>query len=582
MAEPRFSPDGSRLGWLEAADGLTRLLVGPADGAGPGRPVAAAVELGSAGAYRGGMWGWVDDDRVAVVSRAGQLVVVTVDPVDAAPVVVARDGRSSAPAAAAGRLLFSLGRDDAMDIGEVPVDARTWPQRWSFADFAWDPACTRDGRYVAWHEWDLTAMSWTASRILVVDRREGVPRVIAGGDDVSVGQPRFSPDGQWLAYVSDASGWWNVYVSRPDGSDAHPVLAEANDHAEPAWGPGQRSFAWSPDSNAIALCRNEDGFARLVRVMLTGEVTELTRGWHHGLDWSTAGVVAVRSGARTPPQVTVIDPETATKRVVARGVPAGMEDAAREPEVVRWSSDGQTIAGLLYRPDVDDTSPPLLVDLHGGPTGQAIVRWDGWLRYFTSRGWAVLRPNPRGSTGYGRAFVQDWPRSWGDADIADIAAGIRAAIDQGACDPSRIAVCGGSSGGLSALLVGIRHPDLVRAVISAYGVTDLFDLANTTHRFESRYFDEIVGTLPGAKAAYRERSPVAHAAAITMPLLVLQGDADDVVPPAQAQLLVDAVRAAGGTVEHEVYPDEGHGFAKIATIIDELERTHAFLERWVR
>jgi len=121
----------------------------------------------------------------------------------------------------------------------------------------------------------------------------------------------------------------------------------------------------------------------------------------------------------------------------------------------------------------------------------------------------------------------------------------------------------------------------VRAAVSAYGVTDLFDLARTTHRFESRYLDEIVGPLPAAAATYRERSPVTHAAAITAPLLVLQGDADPVVPPAQAQLLVDAVRAAGGTVEHHVYAGEGHGWSRRETVADELARTWAFLERWV-
>jgi dipeptidyl aminopeptidase/acylaminoacyl peptidase len=144
-----------------------------------------------------------------------------------------------------------------------------------------------------------------------------------------------------------------------------------------------------------------------------------------------------------------------------------------------------------------------------------------------------------------------------------------------------VAVLGGSAGALTALLVAARHAHLVRAVVSSYGVTDLFDLGRTTHRFESRYLDEIVGVLPAAAATYRERSPVTHASAITAPLLVLQGDADPVVPPAQAQLLVDAVRAAGGTVEHHVYAGEGHGWSRRDTVQDELERTLAFLERWV-
>ena len=191
------------------------------------------------------------------------------------------------------------------------------------------------------------------------------------------------------------------------------------------------------------------------------------------------------------------------------------------------------------------------------------------------------RPNPRGSTGYGREFVQAAAQRWGADDVQDVAAGIRTAAAQGWCDPARVAIAGGSSGGLTALLVCARYGDLVRAAVSAYGVTDLFELAATTHRFESHYLDEIVGPRPEADAAYRERSPITHAASIQVPLLVLQGDDDEVVPPAQAVALVDAVQAAGGTVEYCVYEGEGHGWTRQATIADELERTLAFLGRWV-
>ena len=292
-----------------------------------------------------------------------------------------------------------------------------WPQRWSRADFAWDPAISADGRWVAWHEWDLAAMSWTASRIVLVDRHVGVPgrgrrrpARVGGPAAVLARRPRARLRLGRDRLVERAR------VARPaDGTGARPLLVEPHDHAEPAWGPGQRSFAWSPASDAIALCRNEDGFARLVVVGLDGAVTEVARGWHHGIDWGPAGIVAVRSGGRTPPQVTIADPAGGARRVVARGAPAGIEDRrtrAGDRHVARRATTPSPgcCTGPTTRPTVP---PPLLVDLHGGPTGQAVVRWDGWLRYFTSRGFAVLRPNPRGSTGFGRAFVQDHARTLG-------------------------------------------------------------------------------------------------------------------------------------------------------------------------
>ena len=158
---------------------------------------------------------------------------------------------------------------------------------------------------------------------------------------------------------------------------------------------------------------------------------------------------------------------------------------------------------------------------------------------------------------------------------------IRHAGAAGWCDAGRVAIDGGSAGGFTLLLVCARYPGLVRAAVDRYGVADLFDLAETTHRYESRYLDKVVGPLPEAAALYRDRSPVNHAAEIKVPLLVLQGDRDNTVPKAQADALVDALRRTGSTVEYHVYEGEGHGWSKPETVADELERAEKFLTRWV-
>src|SRR5439155_15900154 len=178
---------------------------------------------------------------------------------------------------------------------------------------AWDPAWSIDGTTLAWHEWDLPNMPWDGSRIMsaMVDR-DDAPRLVAGGDDVAVGQPRFSPVGATLAFVSEARGWMNVWLAPSDGSAPLPLLEEPHEHAEPAWGPGQRSFAWSPDGRAVVVNRNEDGFARLVQLPIAASAppVAVSRGWHAGLDWGPAGIVCIRSGGRTAPQLTVLDPVT--------------------------------------------------------------------------------------------------------------------------------------------------------------------------------------------------------------------------------------------------------------------------------
>jgi len=594
VADPRWSPDGRRLGWVEGRDGRYDVVVGPADASTPPQVVTAELGVTSTRATGGGSWCWAGAGRIAVVGTDGSLVLVDLE--DGRSQVLSTEGRSAAPASTAdgSRLAFVLETDDACGIALVASDGAAAPVVVSRADFAWDPAFTPDGARLAWHEWDLAEMSWDASRLVVADGDGGSASVVAGGGGESVGQPRFSPDGSRLAFVADSDGWVNVRVADADGGGARPICPELFEHAEPAWGVGQRSFAWSPDGATIAFVRNEAGFGRLVAVDVTsGATRDLAKGWHHGLDWGDGGIVAVRSGARTPPTVTVhpssLEPgsRVVPRRVVARGAPEGIEDGFVEPDAVEWrSDDGETVFGLLFRPRVDEHRgvggrishpPPLLVDVHGGPTGQSTVQWRPSVQFWVTRGWAVLAPDFRGSTGHGRRYAQRLDGGWGALDVADVATAIHVAAEQGWADPSRVAATGSSAGGLTVLLLAAMHPELVRAVVSTYGVTDLAALAATTHRFESRYLDRIVGRLPETLPRYRERSPVLRANEIRVPTLVLHGEADTVVPPAQARALVDAIRAAGGTVEHHTYAGEGHGWTAEATILDVYERTERFL-----
>jgi dipeptidyl aminopeptidase/acylaminoacyl peptidase len=589
VAEPRWSASGRLVAWVDAFDGRADLVVATANGAAPPRTVTADVHVTVVGAYGGGAFAWVGDDQLVYAAADGRLLVVEVEAGDGGARVISRDGRAAAPAVSPDgtRVAFTL------DIAVAPLDASAWPARVSEdADYAWDPVWGAAGDVLVWHEWDLPNMPWDGSRIAArkVDglAPAGDAQVLAGGDDVAVGQPRAAPDGSALAFVSDATGWANVWVADADGSRARPLLEEPCEHAEPSWGPGQRSFAWSPDSAALVFGRNRAGFGHLVVAGADGSgARPVSSGWHHGLDWGEPGLVCVCSAPRVAPAVTVNPADTDPGRVLAAGAVAGLEAAATvEPEAVEWQADdGVIVPGLLWRPPAPalgaGTLPPLLVDVHGGPTGQAIASWSPRQQFFLDRGWAVLAPNYRGSTGYGRAYTQALAARWGHGDVTDTAAGIRHARRARWCDVDRVAVIGGSAGGLTVLLLAARHPNLVRAAVSLYGVTDLFDLAETTHRFESRYLDRIVGTLPRNAGRYRDRSPVTHAAEITVPVLMLQGVDDKVVPPGQARLMVDAMRAAGTPVDYHEYDGEGHGFTRAATVADALERTDAFLTRHV-
>jgi dipeptidyl aminopeptidase/acylaminoacyl peptidase len=209
------------------------------------------------------------------------------------------------------------------------------------------------------------------------------------------------------------------------------------------------------------------------------------------------------------------------------------------------------------------------------------VQFNPRIAYFVDRGWAVLVPDHRGSTGHGRAFTQALAGRWGDLDTADIAAGMRAAAERGWGDARRMVPIGGSAGGFTVLNLLAHHPGLCAAGVDLYGVTDLFDLDETTHRFEAHYLHSVVGPLPAAADRYRDRSPVTVAERITSPLLILQGLDDPVVPPAQSRALAERLRALGRPVELHCYEGEGHGWGRPETVVDELQRTESFLRRHV-
>lgn len=597
VGDARWSPSGRAVGWLDSWDSRTDLLIAPSDGSAPPSVVTADHAVSSVGAWGGAGWCWLDDDRVLLAAADGRLLVLRADGGGLLGALTT-EGSATAPAASPdGRwALCVVESADALEVQLVPTDGSAPPVALSTADFAWDPVWSPDGGRIAWHEWDLDAMSWQSSRIVVAEvdpatgSPRGGPRVVAGGPGIAVGQPRWSPDGTRLGWISDSTGWWNIWIAGPDGADATPLHAEDHDHAAPAWGPGQRSWVWAPDSSAIASCRNESGYGRLVVTPLDGAgPRDVAKAFHLGMDWGRGGILAARSGAKTPTQIVVTDPSDGTRRVLARGAVAGFEAAGLvEPEPVQWESDGGIVHGMLRRPFGDGstasgpgTLPPLFVHVHGGPTDQAVAQWNPRLAWFASRGWAVLSVDHRGSTGHGRAYRDALAGAWGVHDVADVVAGIRHAGAAGWCDPDRVVIGGGSAGGFTALLVCALHPDVVRAGVSLYGVADLHALAASTHRFEAHYLDTLVGPLPDAAAHYRARSPLTHAERMRVPMLVLAGSNDPVVPLAQAEAMVAAMRAAGAPVEYHVYEGEGHGFRRLVNVVDELTRTTEFCERVV-
>jgi dipeptidyl aminopeptidase/acylaminoacyl peptidase len=622
LSEPRVSPDGTLIAYVVTAAGRGALAVVPVAG-GP-EVVVTSDPPPPAAVHGGGVFDWAPSSDALVYVGADELLHY--QPICGGPPrTVVDDGPVAAPAVSPDGTRVAYGRDGRHIAVASLFPGAPWPMRLSGPtvcgpvgsgpvgsgstgsgplgsgpigsdppDFVFDPVWSPDGARVAWHEWDAPAMPWDDSRI-VVARADGAgrPEVVRTGT-AAVGQPRFAADGT-LAFLCDAHGWLNLWQAGADGGEPRPLLEERAEHGAPAWGPGQRSFAWSPDSRRLAFCRNEGGFGRLCVLDLEcGSVGELDRGVYSWLSWAGELLVGIRSGARTPDQVVVLDtcaPRcTGSRHTVARGPLAGFAASGLvEPELVSWAGEnvpgvGGTVHGRLYRTNKEPDrghGPPLLISIHGGPTGQDGVVFNTRVAYFCDRGFNVLTVDYRGSTGWGRAYTQALRGEWGRLDVADVAAAMRAAADQGWGHARRMVPMGSSAGGLTVLLLLALHPELCAAGVDLYGVTDLLNLDGATNRFEAHYLRTLVGELPAAVDRYRERSPINMARGIGGPLLVLHGSADPVVPQAQSDALVGAVRAGGGDVEYHVYEGAGHGWRAPDLVEDELERTWAFLRRAV-
>jgi dipeptidyl aminopeptidase/acylaminoacyl peptidase len=445
------------------------------------------------------------------------------------------------------------------------------------SDFVAYPRVSPDGRRLAWIAWDFPAMPWDATRLHVAELTEaGLSnrRTIAGGPDISAMEPQWAADGT-LTWISDESGFWNLYDDH--GGSPRAILPRQAEFAGPLWGLGQANYALMPRGRIVAAAREAGGEALLVIERGGGEVRRvslpfLALGAIHRLD--DARIVAIVHSATETSAVAIIDLETGFHEIVRRPSSAGLPAAAiaRAEAISFPSAGGRTAHALYYPPTNPDFTaaagerPPLIVQAHGGPTGGASGAFSLANQYWTSRGFALVDVDYGGSAGYGRAYRQLLQGAWGVVDVEDVIAAARHLADSGRVDPKRIAIHGGSAGGFT-VLAALSQSDVFAAGGDFFGVADLEALARDTHKFESRYLDGLIGPWPEAKAVYDARSPINYLERFTAPLLILQGAEDPIVPPNQAYMIRDALKARGVPVAYIEFAGEGHGFRRAENII---------------
>ena len=450
-------------------------------------------------------------------------------------------------------------------------------------DFFSSPRLSPDGRWLAWLAWDHPNMPWVGTTLYLgeIDRDgvAGQPTAIAGGAEESIFQPQWSPDGSALFFVSDRTGWWNLYRYDLARKTAKPVAPRQAEFGQAQWVFGMSTYAFAGRDRIVA-AYGEKGIGRLALIDLdTNEFSDIDLPFTEYSSVRTDGgnlVVFRGGGPDIPATIARLDLGARSHRILKQSI-ALTGDAelpkyfSRAQPIEFPTTGGTTAFGLYYPPQSPDYAPPadekppLLVKSHGGPTSAASSTLTLGIQYWTSRGIAVLDVNYGGSTGFGREYRNRLQRKWGIVDVDDCVNGAKFLAAQGLVDRDRCVITGGSAGGYTTLAALTFH-DFFQGGASYYGVSDATALARTTHKFESHYLDWLIGKYPEEEALYRERSPLFHAERISKPIIFFQGDEDRIVPPDQTEKMVDALRARNIPVGFLLLTGEQHGFRQAANI----------------
>jgi dienelactone hydrolase len=450
----------------------------------------------------------------------------------------------------------------------------------SGADFYSDPILSPDRSRFAWLQWFHPNMPWDGTELWTADVKAdgslGAKTKVAGGKDESIFQPEWAPDGT-LFFVSDRTGFWNLYRQLATGIDAlHPMPAE---FGKPQWTFSQTTYAFLT-GNRLALTYTVEGrwkMALLETDPRRFEAIDLRFEPTGGVVATNRDVFFIGGSPTDPPAIARMSIAAAEAEIIRSSTADRMDSAwISTAEPVTFDSGGRTVHAFHYPPKNPDYEapagerPPLLVLSHGGPTSATEDVLDEEVQFWTSRGFAVLDVNYSGSTGYGRDYRTRLNGQWGIVDVADSVNGARYMSAQGKADAARLIIRGGSAGGYTTLAALTFH-DTFTAGASYYGISDIEALAHDTHKFESRYLDSLIGPYPAAREVYRQRSPIHFTDRLSSALILFQGLQDKVVPPNQSEMMAAAVRKKGLPVAYVTFEGEQHGFRKAENIVRSLE-----------
>jgi dipeptidyl aminopeptidase/acylaminoacyl peptidase len=464
-------------------------------------------------------------------------------------------------------------------------------------DFYSSPKLSPDGKYLIWICWNHPNMPWDQTELWIGeftnDKNLSLinKKKLFGKTNQSILDPKWSFDGKFIYFLSDQNDWWNIYRTNIDGQSLEHVYNMEAEFGGPAWFFALSYYDFDSNGN-IVTSYWKNGLAKLSRIdVQTNKLTPLTATEIYTdiryVHVYNNNVYFIGSSSVQPSEVVEYNFETNTTKILFRSTNLTIDQRYLSvPEMITFKTGNDIAYGIYYPPKNDDYKiplnttelPPLLVRTHGGPTSATTSAFNLRVQYWTSRGFALLDVNYRGSTGYGRKFRDSLKNNWGIYDVQDSIAGAEYLVQQNKVDKNRLTIDGGSAGGYTTLCALTMY-DFFSAGASHYGVSDLELLARDTHKFESRYLDQLIGEYPAKKDIYIQRSPMSHIKNLSKPIIFFQGSEDKIVLPSQAEIMVNALREKHLPVAYILFEGEGHGFRKAENVQKSLDGQFYFFSK---
>jgi dipeptidyl aminopeptidase/acylaminoacyl peptidase len=600
FSEPAFGKSADQLFYVRAADGK-RAIVRHTLSTGLTQ-VLTTDPVPSGGIGYGGALFAVHDEVLVYAARDGRLHGIDLTSGEQWPVCPAYEGVAAPAFSPDGQYVAFLAEGDRRcNVLLCDVRGKTLPVKLSDDPwYAFNPTFSADGRRMAWIEWDEFDMPWDEARLRIASLAKPTGRAATSAQlspltfntvarpRVSFGSPQFSPGGRLIAFTSDEGGWRSAWVAEADGRNPQRVETGEGEIGGPDWAPGEFGLRWSSDGKSLFAVRRHHSRDTLLRISWPERtVNEIAAGWtvFEGLAVRGEQLASIAGSPTTPYQLITLDARTGASTARATsGV--GLIEAASlsKPEVIHWPANDEVECWGIFYPATGEKAQgvrPLIVQVHGGPTSEVPLGWHAQAQYFATRGWHYLLVNHRGGTGFGRAYQDLLNGAWGMVDVEDARRGAEHLISLGVADAQRLVITGGSAGGYTTLMALTQDADFWAAGVSLYGIGNMYDLRLGSHRFEVNYAFGLIGKLPESGLKWKERSPLTFVKAVRAPVLLFHGKEDKAVPYQQSVEFAEAVKGNGVPVELVLYDDEGHGFNKEASRRDCLERTEAFLEKYV-